>query len=122
MKNLTIKISLLMLSGCGMIAHGPTQDILVTSNPPSAIVTTTTYAKDSTEQIKRAIVNKRLIIGMNKNEVLAVMGKLPEDINRTIGICGIHEQYVYNRRVSANYIYSPIYLYFEDGLLTSWQE
>lgn len=34
---------LILTNGCGTIMHGPTQDISVTSNPPGAIVTTTTF-------------------------------------------------------------------------------
>ena len=36
-------ICLLLIGGCGTIMHGPTQDVLVTSDPPGAIVTTTTF-------------------------------------------------------------------------------
>lgn len=36
-------ICLLMLAGCSTVMHGPTQDIVVTSNPPGATVTTTTF-------------------------------------------------------------------------------
>ena len=36
----------------------------------------------------------------------------PKDINRTTGAWGVHEQWVYNKR----------YLYFENGILTSWQD
>ena len=32
-----------MLTGCSTVMNGPTQDIVVTSNPPGAIVTTTTF-------------------------------------------------------------------------------
>jgi len=36
----------------------------------------------------------------------------PYDINRTAGSWGIHEQWVYGDK----------YLYFENGVLTSWQD
>ena len=35
----------------------------------------------------------------------------PNDINRTVGSWGVHEQWVYNK----------IYLYFENGKLNSYQ-
>lgn len=38
---------------------------------------------------------------------------LPEDINRTVGAWGVHEQWIYPGNV---------YLYFENGILTSWQD
>lgn len=34
-----------MLAGCSTVMHGPTQDILVTSNPSAAIVTATDYGR-----------------------------------------------------------------------------
>lgn len=71
---------------------------------------------------KSKINSKQLVIGMNKDEVLIVMQKLPDNINKTVGIQSIYEQYVYDSRVSSTYIYSPVYLYFEDGILTSWQD
>jgi hypothetical protein len=37
----------------------------------------------------------------------------PYDINRSVGSFGVHEQWVYR---------NDVYLYFEDGILTSWQE
>lgn len=39
----TICFCLILTNGCGTIMHGPTQDISVTSNPPGATVTTTTF-------------------------------------------------------------------------------
>ena len=43
MRNLLCTTCLLLIGGCGTIMHGPTQDIVVTSNPPGATVTTTTF-------------------------------------------------------------------------------
>ena len=43
--------------------------------------------------------------------VRASWGK-PDDINRSVGPWGVHEQWVYGYK----------YLYFEDGSLTSWQD
>ena len=36
----------------------------------------------------------------------------PNDINKSTGSWGVHEQWVYRNK----------YLYFENGKLTSWQE
>lgn len=38
-----IFLALLMLAGCSTIVNGPTQDIVVTSNPPGATITPTDY-------------------------------------------------------------------------------
>jgi hypothetical protein len=50
-------------------------------------------------------------IGMNKEMCIAAWGR-PEDINRSVGSWGTHEQWVYGSRN---------YLYLENGILTSWQ-
>jgi hypothetical protein len=55
----------------------------------------------------------KMRLGMNKEEVVCSWG-MPEDINRTVGIGGVHEQWVYGD-------FGP-YLYFDDGVLTSWQD
>ena len=49
-------------------------------------------------------------IGMNKEMATISLGR-PNDINRTVGSWGVHEQWVYNN----------LYLYFENGKLTSYQ-
>jgi len=51
------------------------------------------------------------MMGMGSNMVKASWGE-PEDINRTVGSFGVHEQW----------IYGDTYVYFEDGILTSWQD
>ena len=50
-------------------------------------------------------------IGMTKEMVQASIG-YPNDINKTVGSWGVHEQWVYGTNT---------YLYFEDGVLTSYQ-
>ena len=63
-----------------------------------------------------AILNGKIRIGMTKDQVIYSWGR-PNDINRTVGSWGIHEQWVYDRGD-----YNSQYLYFEDGILTSWQD
>ncbi len=48
--------------------------------------------------------------GMNREMAIISLGS-PNDINRTVGSWGVHEQWVYDN----------IYLYFENGKLTSYQ-
>jgi hypothetical protein len=48
--------------------------------------------------------------GMNREMATISLGS-PNDINRTVGSWGVHEQWVYDN----------IYLYFENGKLTSYQ-
>ena len=57
------------------------------------------------------ISKRRVRIGMTDELCLAALGK-PRDINRSVGSYGVHEQWCY----------SGLYLYFEDGVLTSFQD
>ena len=50
-------------------------------------------------------------LGMNREQVKASRGN-PRDINRTVGSWGVHEQWVY----------ASSYLYFENGVLASFQD
>ena len=59
------------------------------------------------------IDNNVIAIGMTKEMVISSFGK-PDDINRTVTQYGINEQWVYESR--------DMYLYFEEGILTSWQD
>ena len=70
------------------------------------------------DDIKRCILNKKIRIGMTKEQVLLSWGRPCEYgscINKTVGAWGVHEQWVYSSP------YGP-YLYFENGVLTSWQD
>lgn len=59
-------------------------------------------------------IKKKLIqIGMPACAVSASFG-YPERINRSVYSFGVHEQWVYNG--------GGMYVYFEDNILTSWQE
>lgn len=61
---------------------------------------------------EQTTIKKRQInIGMTSCMASAAWG-YPEKVNRSVGTYGTHEQWVY----PANY------LYFEDGILTSWQD
>lgn len=91
------------------------------------------YSKDAYATAKRhkelaltieveEILNKKLIedakgqnphIGMTKAEVEASLWGLPEKVNRTVSTYGTREQWVYGNRQ---------YLYFKDGILTSFQD
>ncbi|WP_249621014.1 hypothetical protein [Desulfuromonas sp. CSMB_57] len=58
-----------------------------------------------------AINNKNIYIGMTKKQVLTSWGR-PKDVNRMVGSWGVHEQWVY----------PGSYLYFENGILSSFQD
>ena len=73
---------------------------------------------DLANDLKNCIWNKQIRMGMTKEQVLLSWGKpcqYGKCINKTVGFWGVHEQWVYNG-------YRGPYLYFENGVLTSWQD
>ena len=56
------------------------------------------------------IHQRRVRIGMTAEQCRAAWGR-PNDINRSVGLYGVHEQWCYDGS----------YLYFDDGILTSYQ-
>ena len=74
------------------------------------------YIRDNPDikpKIKQAIFEMKVIIGMNKEQVKLVMGK-PRDINRTVTSYNTSEQWIYGS-------FGP-YLYFDNNVLSSWQD
>jgi len=57
-----------------------------------------------------------IVLGMTTAEVRAM--RRPAAINRTVTANSVHEQWVYRPRGR----YGTIYLYFDNGLLTAWQD
>ena len=52
-------------------------------------------------------------IGMDREMAMISLG-YPDDINRTVNSFGVYEQWVYSRK--------KLYLYFENGILNSYQD
>lgn len=69
-----------------------------------------TWTKEECQDIE----NKKIWIGMTKEQAIESWGR-PYDVNKSVGSWGVHEQWVLR-----DSIYTP-YLYFENGILTSWQ-
>ena len=70
------------------------------------------------KDIKNAILNRGIRLGMTKEQVLLSWENSYYrliKINKTGGPWGVHEQWIYNS-------YNGPYLYFENGILTSWQD
>jgi len=65
--------------------------------------------------VQEAIANKQVMLGMTADQVRESWGE-PDDINRTTTRWGTSEQWVYGPSLEA------MYLYFDDGVLTSVQE
>lgn len=63
------------------------------------------------------IIDHKIWLGMTDSMAVLSWGR-PNDINRSVYSWGTHEQWVYDGgRYSSTW-----YLYFEEGILTSWQE
>ena len=71
--------------------------------------------KHISERFKKAILNGQIMLGMSKEMLIASWGQ-PSDINKSVGNYGVHEQWVYD------YTHFQYFVYFENGVLTSWQE
>ena len=67
--------------------------------------------KYGSQEIAEMIMAKKIWLGMTSAMAVESWGR-PEDINRSVGAWGTHEQWVYG----------DTYLYFENGVLTSWQD
>jgi len=64
-------------------------------------------------EIANKILDGRIWLGMTDAMAKDSWGQ-PNENNRTVGSWGVHEQWVYSRKNT--------YLYFENGILTSWQD
>jgi hypothetical protein len=73
------------------------------------------YLSDYTKQ---CVLEGKIHIGMEAIAVVASWGR-PNDINRSVGSWGIHEQWVYGGYPSSS---KATYVYFEDARVTSWQD
>ena len=71
--------------------------------------------KKYSNDIIDAIINEKVKRGMTKEQAIYSWGR-PDDINSSTGSWGTHDQWVYRRGEL-----STQYLYFENGILTSWQ-
>jgi hypothetical protein len=63
------------------------------------------------QKFKDAVIAGTIVLGMPADATKAAWGE-PSQINRTVNNFGVHEQWIYRNT----------YVYFEDGILSSWQE
>jgi hypothetical protein len=69
------------------------------------------YIKKYGEKTYNKLKEGSYWIGMNREMAIISLGR-PNDINKTVGSWGVHEQWIYNN----------LYLYFENGKLSSYQD
>jgi len=70
------------------------------------------------DEICALVAAEELALGMTAEMARASWGR-PSDINRSVGSWGVHEQWVYN---ALTRYHSARYIYFENGVLASWQD
>jgi hypothetical protein len=58
-----------------------------------------------------AVIARKISIGMTREQVRTAWGK-PDDIHRTVTAYAVREQW----------IYGSVYVYFDDGVVTAWQD
>lgn len=73
------------------------------------------YYTDTTPIIKEKILAGRIMVGMIKQEVTAAWGE-PDSSNKSTYAWGTSTQWVYRYTTATSYVY------FKNGLLTSWQK
>ena len=79
------------------------------------------------ESIKKAIKNRRVVTGMSKEDVIKSWGQ-PHDITRTVTSSCVHEEWCYGDLLkgTGRYVYFKKridrHVYFENGVVTSWQD
>ena len=67
------------------------------------------------------IIKKRPRLGWTPEMLIESIGR-PNDINRSVGSWGTHEQWVYREYLSEFHEYITEYYYFENGILTTIQD
>jgi len=85
---------------------------ILTTYDPVRMRIATIKSKGWPEHIQEAVLQRKIILGMTKQQVELSWGK-PERINRSVGTWGVNEQWVYE---------GQRYIYFQNGKLTSWQD
>ena len=86
---------------------------IVTPPPLTAIELCEAHPSWTARDCQR-ITEGLIWLGMSAEQARLSWGS-PTTINRSVGSWGVHEQWVYR------YKYSADYLYFQNGVLTSWQ-
>lgn len=106
MKRLLLLLVLLSQTGCSYWIHN-----MVYGRGRASPATRTTYIEkhpDLTEREREDIRTGYVWIGATAEQVRATLGK-PRRISRDVGSWGVHEQWVFR----------GLYVYFEDGIVTS---
>ena len=118
MKRLGVTLLLILISGCAV--NDPVDELLETWRERDRKnevlkqeyrVQEVTWHPEWSDKAKEAVLQGKFILGMTSKQVKVSLGH-PEDINKTVGSWGTHEQWVYSDK----------YLYFENGILTAWQD
>ena len=76
-------------------------------------------------EIRQAIIDGDILIGMTTEQVVASIGK-PVKINKTTDKDGVSEQWIYAGKIRLSYrdnrtVKEYAYVYFRNGRVSSWQ-
>lgn len=63
------------------------------------------------EAVANLILKQQITLGMSEEALIESWGK-PRDINESVGVWGVHKQYVY----------PSAYVYIENGIISSWNK
>ena len=103
-------LALVVVLGCGYVTPWEQGELLEWAKQERR----ESYVRGHSEigaDVRSAVLRGRLVMGMTRDGVYASWGP-PGDVNRSVGSWGVHEQWVYGSS----------YLYFENGVLTGWQD
>lgn len=105
MRNFSLAVVLLVIGACTSFEgrYGMTQEQWKAA-----------FARQD-PSMQSCIRERSIRLGMTQEQVVLVLAR-PINVNRTVGAFGAHEQWVYYRTGGT------LYLYFEGGILKSWQE
>lgn len=109
---LTLVICLMLVSGCTQQEWDTWKKI--TQHPQERRQQFINANPELFAKTIELILAGKIAMGMTTEQVRASWG-VPYRRNRSVGSWGVHEQWVYGS-------YTGHYLYFEEGILTSWQD
>jgi len=115
----SVVVTLGLITGCASHDYGTDLLVALGCSPPSE-PPVSSYSNNSNNSKPRWYYDEKLeekgvSIGMSGEDVISKIG-WPDRKNRSMGTWGTHEQWVYG------YTYTRACLYFENGVLTGWQD
>ena len=111
----------LLLAGCFTIPSNVTIDELLAQGytkanfPEGDLSTSLPTTEERLHNLKVGLESRLIHVGTKESYLLEMCG-YPQDVNTSVGSWGEHKQYVYG-----DSSHGRIYVYIENGVVTSWQ-